>query len=103
MSSCSLPISQIHLMPRADLHTPVLASDDVLEAYPYLAPPAMVYYDSGLTEIEAIARLRREGMSGPREGGRGWARYEDSLKKENMAVWAGVLARRAEPLDRRNP
>ena len=74
----------------ADGQTPVLAGEDVLEAYPYLAPPGVVSYETGSTEVEAIAQLRREGIKNPGKV-RDWAKYEDSLKRENMAVWAGIL------------
>lgn len=75
----------------ADDQTPVLANDRLLVSYSYLAPPAFILLDEDDSEVDAIARLLREGISTLRGSERDWQEYEEYLKVENMLTWIGIL------------
>lgn len=62
-------------------------------AYPYLAPPGFRMHDSSLSEIQAIAQLRAGEGESWQATERDWDEYERKLRRENMAIWAGMLVR----------
>lgn len=87
---------------------PVLASVRHLAVYDYLRPPAAVSHPSGMTEVEAIRRLRSgedlwsqaskalvpvEWLAPVNQDAEAWDVYRGGLYASNEAAWARVAAR----------
>lgn len=83
---------------------PVLVDDTELAAYSYLRPPAYILRESGESEIEAIARLRKARQAEPidevtaKATELAWERYEEQLYNSNRAVLLRVLRRTSLPI-----
>ena len=71
----------------------------MLTAYPYLSSPAITLHSPHLSEIEAIAQMRKglDPLTGdsprivPDRFTSDWDGYERGLRKENGRVWKRVL------------
>jgi hypothetical protein len=103
-ASASIPAAIIARVRRLDLQTgipipswrqtPILATDKLQAAYPYLKHPAFVPHATDSSEIQVLERMRRREISASLTE-EDWELYITRLKSENMAVWAKALSARA--------